>query len=171
MDGFRVMNAADSASVGDVFLSATGNLNVWGAEHFPVMPDGAILANAGHFNDEFELAALESQAVSSREVRPFTREYLMADSRRIYLLADGRLVNLGAAEGHPAMVMDMSFANQALGLEWLRAHVDELEPIVYGIPDEIDRDVARLKLESMGIRIDPMTPEQKAYSESWESGT
>jgi adenosylhomocysteinase len=171
MDGFRVMNAADSARVGGVFLSATGNLNVWGSAHFPVMPDGAILANAGHFNDEFELSALEAQAVSSREVRPFTREYLMADGRRIYLLADGRLVNLGAAEGHPAMVMDMSFANQALGLEWLRAHVDTLEPIVYGIPDDIDRDVARLKLESMGIRIDPMTPEQQAYSESWESGT
>jgi adenosylhomocysteinase len=135
------------------------------------MPDGAILANAGHFNDEFELGALEEQAVSSREVRPFTREYVMPDGRRLYVLADGRLVNLGAAEGHPAMVMDMSFANQALGLEWLREHVEGLEPVVYGIPDDIDRDVARVKLESMGIRIDPMTPEQKKYSESWESGT
>jgi adenosylhomocysteinase len=171
MDGYRVMNAADSAAAGDVFISATGNLNVWGGDHFPSMPDGAILANAGHFNDEFEIAALDAQASSSREVRPFTREYLMPDGRRIYLLADGRLVNLGAAEGHPAMVMDMSFANQALGLEWLRAHVADLEPLVYGIPDEIDRDVARLKLESMGIRIDPMTPAQKAYSESYESGT
>jgi adenosylhomocysteinase len=171
MDGYRVMNAADSAAIGDVFISATGNLNVWGGDHFPNMPDGAILANAGHFNDEFEIAALEEQATSSREVRPFTREYLMPDGRRIYLLADGRLVNLGAAEGHPAMVMDMSFANQALGLEWLRAHVDGLDPLVYGIPDEIDRDVARLKLETMGIRIDAMTPAQKAYSESYESGT
>jgi adenosylhomocysteinase len=171
MDGYRVMNAADSAAIGDVFISATGNLNVWGGDHFPNMPDGAILANAGHFNDEFEIAALEEQAASSREVRPFTREYLMPDGRRIYLLADGRLVNLGAAEGHPAMVMDMSFANQALGLEWLRAHVDGLDPLVYGIPDEIDRDVARLKLETMGIRIDAMTPAQKAYSESYESGT
>lgn len=171
MDGYRVMNAADSAKVGDVFISGTGNLNVWGRDHFGVMPDGAILANAGHFNDEFELPALEEQATSSREVRPFTREYLMPDGRRIYVLADGRLVNLGAAEGHPAMVMDMSFANQALGLEWLREHVAELEPVVYGIPDEIDREVARLKLESMGIRIDPMTPEQKAYSESYDSGT
>ena len=171
MDGYRVMNAADSARVGDVFLSGTGNLNVWGRDHFPIMPDGAILANAGHFNDEFELGALEEQATSKREVRPFTTEYLMPDGRRIYLLADGRLVNLGAAEGHPAMVMDMSFANQALGLEWLRANLDGLEPAVYGIPDEIDREVARLKLESMGIRIDPMTAEQKAYSESWESGT
>ena len=171
MDGFRVMNAADSARIGDVFISGTGNLNVWGAPHFPEMPDGAILANAGHFNDEFELPALEEQATASREVRPFTREYLMEDGRRIYVLADGRLVNLGAAEGHPAMVMDMSFANQALGLEWLRPRAGELSPQVYGIPEEIDREVARLKLESMGIAIDDMTPEQKAYSESWESGT
>jgi adenosylhomocysteinase len=171
MDGYRVMNAMDSARVGDVFISGTGNLNVWGRDHFPVMPDGAILANAGHFNDEFELPALEEQSSSSREVRPFTREYLMADGRRLYVLADGRLVNLGAAEGHPAMVMDMSFANQALGLEWLRANVGALEPRVYGIPEDLDREVARLKLESMGIRIDPMTAEQKAYSESYESGT
>jgi len=171
MDGFRVMNAVDSARVGDVFISGTGNLNVWGRDHFPLMPDGAILANAGHFNDEFELPALEEQSSSSREVRPFTREYLMPDGRRIYVLADGRLVNLGAAEGHPAMVMDMSFANQALGLEWLRANVDELEPLVYGIPEDIDREVARLKLLSMGIRIDSLTAEQQAYSESYESGT
>ena len=171
MDGYRVMNATDAASVGDVFISATGNLNVWGRDHFGLMPDGAILANAGHFNDEFELAALEEQASSRRDVRPFTTEYRMPSGRRIYVLADGRLVNLGAAEGHPAMVMDMSFANQALGLEWLREHVAELEPRVYGIPEDIDREVARLKLESMGIRIDPMTAAQKAYSESWESGT
>lgn len=171
MDGYRVMTAAESARIGDVFISGTGNLNVWGAPHFPTMRDGAILANAGHFNDEFELGALESQAASSREVRPFTREYLMADDRRIYVLADGRLVNLGAAEGHPAMVMDMSFANQALGLEWMRSHLDELEPRVYGVPEDIDREVARLKLTSMGIAIEPMTHEQKAYSESWESGT
>jgi adenosylhomocysteinase len=171
MDGYRVMNAAASAAVGDVFISATGNLNVWGSAHFPVMRDGAILANAGHFNDEFELGALEVQATSKRDVRPFTTEYAMPDGRRLYVLADGRLVNLGAAEGHPAMVMDMSFANQALGLEWMRSHIAELEPRVYGIPEEIDRDVARLKLESMGIVIDPMTAEQRAYSESWESGT
>jgi adenosylhomocysteinase len=171
MDGYRVMNAADAARIGDVFISATGNLNVFGRGHFPSMPDGAVLANAGHFNDEFELDALEEQAVSSREVRPFTREYRMADGRRIYLLADGRLVNLGAAEGHPSIVMDMSFANQALGLEWLRANLDGLAPAVYGIPDDIDREVARLKLESMGIHIDAMTAEQQAYSESWESGT
>jgi adenosylhomocysteinase len=171
MDGYRVTTASVAAEIGEIFIAATGNLNVWGAADFPKMRDGVILANAGHFNDEFELSALESQAASSREVRPFTREYLMADGRRLFLLADGRLVNLGAAEGHPALVMDMSFANQALGLEWLRSHVGELKPEVYGIPDEIDREVARLKLESMGIEIDPMTKAQKAYSESWESGT
>jgi adenosylhomocysteinase len=171
MDGYRVMTAGEAARIGEVFISATGNLNVWGRDHFPLMRDGAILANAGHFNDEFELPALEAQAVSTREVRPFTREYAMADGRRIYLLADGRLVNLGAAEGHPSIVMDMSFANQALGLEWLRQHAGELEPRVYGIPEEIDSQVARLKLESMGIAIEPMTAEQLAYSRSWESGT
>jgi len=171
MDGFRVATAGEAAAVGDLFIAATGNLHVWGAADFPKMRDGAILANAGHFNDEFDLGALEAQASSSREVRSFTREYLMADGRRLNLLADGRLVNLGAAEGHPALVMDMSFANQALGLEWLRANAAALEPNVYGIPDAIDREVARLKLLSMGIRIDPMTAEQKTYSESWESGT
>jgi adenosylhomocysteinase len=171
MDGFRVMNAGAAAEIGDIFIAATGNLNVWGATHFPKMRDGVLLANAGHFNDEFELAALEEQSTSTREVRPFTREYLMPDGRRLYVLADGRLVNLGAAEGHPSIVMDMSFANQALGLEWLRAHVDELEPRVYGIPEHIDREVARLKLASMGIEIDALTPEQQAYAESWESGT
>jgi len=171
MDGYRVTTASVAAEAGEIFIAATGNLNVWGATDFPRMRGGAILANAGHFNDEFELSALESQAVSSREVRPFTREYLMPDGRRLYVLADGRLVNLGAAEGHPALVMDMSFANQALGLEWLRSHAGELEAKVYGIPEEIDREVARLKLVSMGIKIDPMTAAQKAYSESWESGT
>jgi S-adenosylhomocysteine hydrolase len=171
MDGYRVTNADVAAQVGEIFIAATGNLNVWGAEHFPKMHDGAILANAGHFNDEFEIPALDAQATSSREVRPFTREYLMADGRRLYLLADGRLVNLGAAEGHPSIVMDMSFANQALGLEWLVAHVAELSPQVYNIPDDIDREVARLKLVAMGIAIDPLTAAQTAYSESWESGT
>jgi adenosylhomocysteinase len=171
MDGYRVMNAAAAASEGDIFIAATGNLNVWGRDHFPLMRDGALLANAGHFNDEFELDALSEQATSTREVRPFTREYVLADGRRLYVLADGRLVNLGAAEGHPSIVMDMSFANQALGLEWLRTNVAELAPQVYGIPDDIDREVARLKLLSMGIAIDGLTPEQQAYADSWESGT
>jgi adenosylhomocysteinase len=171
MDGYRVMNAAAAASEGDIFIAATGNLNVWGRDHFPVMRDGALLANAGHFNDEFELDALAEQATSTREVRPFTREYVLADGRRLYVLADGRLVNLGAAEGHPSIVMDMSFANQALGLEWLRSNVATLDPQVYGIPDDIDREVARLKLLSMGITIDELTPEQQEYADSWESGT
>jgi adenosylhomocysteinase len=171
MDGYRVTSAAKAAEVGEIFIAATGNLNVWGRDHFPLMRDGAILANAGHFNDEFELAALEEQASSTREVRPFTREYLMPDGRRLFVLADGRLVNLGAAEGHPSIVMDMSFANQALGLEWLRAHAGELEPRVYDIPDEIDREVARLKLASMEIEIGEWTPAQRAYADSWESGT
>ena len=171
MDGYRVATASKAAEVGEIFIAATGNLNVWGAADFLKMRDGAILANAGHFNDEFELDALDAQSVSSREVRPSTREYLMADGRRIFLLADGRLVNLGAAEGHPALVMDMSFADQALGLEWLRSHAAELEPRLYDIPEEIDREVAHLKLASMGIEIDSMTAAQKTYSESWESGT
>jgi adenosylhomocysteinase len=171
MDGYRVTTASRAAEVGEIFIAATGNLNVWGSADFLKMRDGAILANAGHFNDEFELDALQAQSVSSREVRPYTREYLMPDGRRLYVLADGRLVNLGAAEGHPALVMDMSFANQALGLEWLRTNVTELEPRVYDIPEAIDREVARLKLLSMGIEIDPMTAAQKTYSESWESGT
>ena len=171
MDGFQVANAATAAARCQVFITATGNLNVWGRAHFPLMPDGAILANAGHFNDEFELGALAEQSTGQREVRPFTTEYLMADGRRIYVLADGRLVNLGAAEGHPALVMDMSFANQALGLEWLRNHATELKPQVYSIPDDIDRDVARLKLITMGIAIDDLTPEQAEYAVSWHSGT
>ncbi|MEX0710148.1 MAG: adenosylhomocysteinase [Chloroflexota bacterium] len=171
MDGYRVATADAAAEVGEIFIAATGNLNVWGAAHFPKMHDGAILANAGHFNDEFELTALEAQSVSSRDVRPSTREFLMADGRRIFLLADGRLVNLGAAEGHPALVMDMSFANQALGLEWLRAHAGELEPRVYDIPADIDRQVARLKLATMGIKIDTLSEAQEAYANSWESGT
>jgi len=171
MDGFRVANAAEAAATCDMFITATGNLHVWGGSHYPLMHDGAILANAGHFNDEFDLDALEAQSTGQREVRPFTTEYLQTDGRRIHVLAEGRLVNLGAAEGHPALVMDMSFANQALGLEWLRAHVAGLEPAVYTIPDDIDRNVARLKLETMGIAIDRWTPEQEAYANSWESGT
>jgi adenosylhomocysteinase len=171
MDGFRVATAAEAARTGEIFITATGNLHVWGGSHYPDMRDGAILANAGHFNDEFDLDALASQSTGHREVRPFTTEYLMTDGRRIHVLAEGRLVNLGAAEGHPALVMDMSFADQALGLEWLRSHAAELKPAVYTIPDDIDREVARLKLITMGIAIDRWTPEQEAYANSWESGT
>jgi adenosylhomocysteinase len=171
MDGFRVMTSLDAAEAGDLFITATGALHVFGGEHFRLMRDGAILANAGHFNDEIDIPALEALAAEQREARPFTREYRLADGRRIYLLADGRLVNLAAAEGHPSLVMDLSFANQALGVEWISQHHDELEPQVYEIPVEIDREVARLKLASMGIAIDRPTAEQEAYATSWQQGT
>jgi adenosylhomocysteinase len=171
MDGFRVMTSLDAAEVGDLFITATGSLHVFGGEHFKIMRDGAILANAGHFNDEFDIPALEALAGEQREVRPSTREYRLVDGRRLYLLADGRLVNLAAAEGHPSLVMDLSFANQALGLEWLSENHGELVPDVYDIPIEIDREVARLKLASMGIAIDRPTTEQEAYAASWQQGT
>jgi adenosylhomocysteinase len=171
MDGFRVMTSLEAAEAGDLFVTATGSLHVFGGEHFRLMRDGAILANAGHFNDEFDIPALEDLAAEQREVRTSTHEYRMVDGRRLYLLAEGRLVNLAAAEGHPSLVMDLSFANQALGLEWLSQHHAELEPQVYEIPLDIDRAVARLKLASMGIAIDQLTAEQEAYAASWEQGT
>ena len=171
MDGYRVMTSLDAAEAGDLFITATGSLHVFGGAHFGRMRDGAILANAGHFNDEFDIPALEALAADQRDVRTSTREYRMADGRRLYLLAEGRLVNLAAAEGHPSLVMDLSFANQALGLEWLSRHYAELEPEVYVIPPEIDNEVARLKLASMGIAIDQPTADQEAYAASWQQGT
>ena len=171
MDGFRVMTSLDAAEAGDLFITATGNLHVFGGDHFRLMRDGAILANAGHFNDEYDLPALDDMAAEQRDARPSTREYRLADGRRIYLLAEGRLVNLAAAEGHPSLVMDLSFANQALGVEWISQHHAELEPRVYEIPLEIDQEVARLKLASMGIAIDRPTDEQVAYAASWQQGT
>jgi adenosylhomocysteinase len=171
MDGFRVMTSLDAAEAGDLFITATGALHVFGGEHFRLMRDGAILANAGHFNDEIDIPALEELAAEQREARPFTREYRLADGRRLYLLAEGRLVNLAAAEGHPSLVMDLSFANQALGVEWISQHHAELEPQVYEIPLEIDQEVARLKLASMGIAIDRPTAAQEAYATSWQQGT
>jgi adenosylhomocysteinase len=171
MDGYRVMPSLAAAETGDLFITATGSIHVFGRDHFQAMHDGAILANAGHFNDEFDLPALEDLAAEQREVRPSTVEYRLADGRRIYLLAEGRLVNLAAAEGHPSLVMDLSFANQALGVEWLSQHHEELTPQVYEIPLEIDREVARLKLATMGIAIDRPTAEQEAYAASWQSGT
>ena len=171
MDGYQVMTASQAAAWGDLFVTATGNVNVFRREHFEAMKDGAIMANSGHFDAELDLAALRQMAEGHvREVRENVQEFDIG-GKRLHLIAEGRLVNLGAAEGHPAAVMDMSFANQALGLEWLRSHAAELKPEVYGIPEEIDREVARLKLSHMGIDIDPMTVAQKAYSESWESGT
>ncbi len=171
MDGFQVMTGVEAAAQGEVFITVSGGWHVIGAEHFAVMNDGAIIANSGHFNVEIDIPALESMAVSSREVRPLVQEYVTADGRRIYLLGEGRLINLAAAEGHPSAVMDMSFANQALSAEYLVKNYRELSSGVHTVPREIDAEVGRLKLETMGIRIDTLTTEQKTYNESWEEGT
>jgi adenosylhomocysteinase len=171
MDGFRVMTGHEAASQGDVFVTVTGNKHVLRDDHFEVMKDGAILANAGHFNIELNIDSLRAMSSGSRRVRQEVEEFILPGDRRIYVLAEGRLVNLAAAEGHPASVMDMSFANQALCCEWLAREGRGLEKKVYGVPVEIDREVARLKLESMGVRIDELTGEQKDYLESWQEGT
>jgi adenosylhomocysteinase len=171
MDGYRVLPGTDAASQGDIFVTVTGNKHVLRGEHFELMKDGAILANAGHFDIEIDLSALRALASTGRRVRPQVEEFDLGGDRRIYVLAEGRLVNLAAAEGHPAAVMDMSFANQALSCEWLNLNAAELEKKVYPVPQEIDREVARLKLETMGVRIDELTAEQRAYLESWEEGT
>ncbi|MBI4459475.1 MAG: adenosylhomocysteinase [Acidobacteria bacterium] len=171
MDGYRIMSLADAAPVGDVFVTATGNKNVVRREHFERMKDGALVANSGHFNVEIEIPALEKMASSRRSVREFVEEFRLPDARRIYLLAEGRLVNLSCAEGHPAAVMDMSFANQALCVEYLTKNAAQLEKKVYPVPEEIDQTVAQIKLESMGIRTDRLTPEQEKYLSSWSEGT
>jgi adenosylhomocysteinase len=172
MDGFRVMPLLEAAAVGDIFITVTGDLNVIDREHLERMHDGALIANAGHFNDEINIPALEQLATGGhRPVRDFVEEYNYADGRKVFLLAEGRLVNLSAADGHPASVMDMSFANQALGAEYILAHAKELQPKVYTIPRDIDREIARLKLHAMGIRIDTLTPAQEQYLAAWESGT
>ncbi len=171
MGGYRVMPLREAARIGDVFVTVTGDKGVIRREHLELMKDGAILANAGHFDVEIDKAALAELAVSTRRVRGHVDEYRLADGRRLRLLGEGRLVNLAAAEGHPAAVMDMSFANQALSVEWLVAHHAELEPRVHPVPEEIDREVARLKLQAMGIAIDTLTPEQEEYLRSWEQGT
>ncbi len=171
MEGYQVVPVADAARLGDVFITVTGNRGVLRKEHFQAMKDGAVLANSGHFNVEIDIPALEDLAEGKREVREFVEEYRMRDGRRLYLLAEGRLLNLAAAEGHPAAVMDMSFANQALAVEYLVKRGRELERTVYTVPAEIDQTVARLKLDGMGIRIDELTPEQRRYLESWEEGT
>jgi adenosylhomocysteinase len=171
MDGFRVLTGRDAASQGDIFITVTGNKHVLRGEHFELMKDGAILANAGHFDIEIDLATLRAMASGQREVRPEVNEYSLGDDRRVYVLSEGRLVNLAAAEGHPAAVMDMSFANQALSCEWLAANAANLEKKVYEVPEEIDKEVARLKLETMGVRIDELTEEQTAYLAGWEEGT
>jgi adenosylhomocysteinase len=171
MDGFRVMPAADAAALADVWITVTGDIHVIDAVHFERMKDGAIICNSGHFNVEINIPALREMSAQVRETRPLVEEFTLADGRRIYLLADGRLVNLACAEGHPASVMDMSFANQALAAEYMVSKAGELAPGVYDVPDEIDEEIAALKLASMGVQIDVLTPEQVEYLNSWQEGT
>jgi adenosylhomocysteinase len=171
MDGYRVMPMAEAAIVGDLFVTTTGDIHAIGAKDIERLHDGAVLANSGHFNVEIDIKALRGLAASSRPIRPMVEEFTFADGRRVYLLGDGRLINLASAEGHPAEVMDMSFANQALSVEYLARHALILANQVYVVPDEIDREVARLKLDAMGLHIDTLTEEQARYLSSWESGT
>jgi adenosylhomocysteinase len=171
MDGFRVMEMNDAARIGDIFVTVTGDLNVIDKHHFELMKDGAIISNSGHFNVEINIPALESMSQEKRLVRPFVEQYVLQDGRRLNLLGEGRLINLAAAEGHPASVMDMSFANQALSVEYMVKNADKLEKRVYGVPQEIDTEIARLKLDAMGVQIDRLTPEQEKYLSSWEEGT
>ena len=171
MDGYQVMPLIEAAKIGDIFITATGDVNVIDKAHFSQMKDGAILANSGHFNAEINIPALEKLAKTKRQMRPFVEEYTLADGRRLFLLGEGRLINLAAAEGHPASVMDMSFANQALCLEYLVKNKGRLKPNVYPVPEEIDNEVGRLKLKAMNIAIDSLTKEQKKSLESWEEGT
>jgi adenosylhomocysteinase len=171
MDGYQVMPMAEAARSGDIFVTVTGDVNVLDREHFGAMKDGAILANSGHFNSEINLKALDDLAGSVRQVRPSVQEYRLQDGRRLHVLGEGRLINLAAAEGHPAAVMDMSFANQALSVEYLVKSAGSLEPRVYDVPADIDAEVARLKLAAMGVGIDALTAEQRHYLESWEEGT
>ncbi len=171
MDGFRVMPMADAAPIGDFLITATGDIHVIDKHHLEVMKDGAILANSGHFNVEINIPALEEMAVEVRQPRPGVDQYFMPDGRRLSVLGEGRLVNLAMAEGHPASVMDMSFANQALGIEYLVSKASELDNTVYPVPEDLDREIARLKLTAMGLTIDSLTPEQQKYLSSWEEGT
>lgn len=171
MDGFRVMPMVEAAKIGDIFVTLTGDINVLDENHFAVMKDGAIVANSGHFNVEINIPGLEKMSTSKRLVRPYVDEYVTKDGRRIYVLGEGRLINLASAEGHPASVMDMSFANQALSLEYLVKNADKLEKRVYSVPTEIDQNIAKLKLSAMGISVDELTPQQVKYLASWEEGT
>ena len=171
MDGFRVMPMDEAAEIGDIFITVTGGMSGIDARHFAVMKDGAIMANSGHFNVEINIEALEAMSERHEELRPFVEQYTLEDGRRLVLLADGRLINLAAAEGHPASVMDMSFANQALCAEYVAKLDRPLEPGVHPVPPALDQEVARLKLDSMGMKIDTLSPEQKTYLESWSVGT
>jgi adenosylhomocysteinase len=171
MDGYRVMPMEEAAQIGDIFCTVTGDINVVDSHHFRVMKDGAIVANSGHFNVEINIPALEGMASEKRLVRPFVDQYVLPDGRRINILGEGRLINLASAEGHPASVMDMSFANQALSAEFMLRNADRLKKQVYSVPSEIDKEIARLKLEAMAIHIDKLTPEQALYLQSWQEGT
>jgi adenosylhomocysteinase len=171
MDGFRVMPMAEAAKIGDIFVTVTGNKSVLAADHFEHMKDGAVMCNSGHFNVEIDIQALEKLSSSKKQARAMVDEYVMRDGRKIYLLGDGRLINLAAAEGHPAAVMDMSFANQALSVDHLIKHASELGKQVYPVPEVLDRQIAKLKLESMGFQLDKLTAEQEHYLASWDEGT
>jgi len=171
MDGFRVLPMEDASEIGDIFCTLTGDINVLDGDDFERMKDGAIISNSGHFNVEINIPALEELSVETRKPREYIDQFILKDGRRINLLGEGRLINLAAAEGHPASVMDMSFANQALSIEYLLKKAGELEKKVYTIPEDIDREIARLKLEAMGVNIDVLTSEQKKYLTSWEEGT
>jgi adenosylhomocysteinase len=171
MDGFQVMHSFEAAKIGDIFVTVTGDKSVLREEHFQLMKDGAILANSGHFNVEIDIEALEGLAREKRQIRPLVTEYIFENGKRLYLLAEGRLVNLAAAEGHPSAVMDMSFATQALCLEYLSKNASSLEPAVHNVPQEIEETIARLKLASLGVEIDELTPEQERYLKSWAEGT
>jgi adenosylhomocysteinase len=172
MDGFRVMPMIEAAPLGDIFITSTGDINVIDREHFEVIKDNAIISNSGHFNVEINIPGLAQLAEGPpRRVRPFVDEYRLPDGRKVYLLGEGRLINLAAAEGHPSAVMDMSFANQALCAEYMVTHADELTQTVHSVPQSIDEEIAALKLEAMGIKIDVLTPEQEKYLSSWQEGT
>jgi adenosylhomocysteinase len=171
MDGYRVMPMLEAASIGDIFVTSTGNKNVIDRHHFEIMKNGAMVANSGHFNVEINIPALQEMAVSVHKPRPFIEQFTLPDGRRISLLGEGRLINLAAAEGHPSAVMDMSFANQALCAEYMVQHAKELERTVYPVPEEIDKKIADLKLKAMGIEIDTLSPEQARYLASWQEGT
>ena len=171
MDGFPVMPIAEAVPLGDFFCTLTGDINVISKEHFKTMKDGAIISNSGHFDVELDLKGLRELSTSKRTIREFVEEFTLDNGHRIYLLGEGRLVNLAAAEGHPSSVMDMSFANRALSAEYMANEGDKMEKKVYPVPSDIDKEIARLKLESMGIKIDTLTPEQEKYLSSWEMGT
>ncbi len=171
MDGYEVMPIAEAARIGDIFVTATGDINVISKSCFPLMKDGAIVCNTGHFNVEIDIRSLKRMSKARRVMRDYVEEYTLRNKKRIYLLGEGRLINLAAAEGHPSAVMDMSFANQALCAEYMVRNAKKLQKKVYSVPEKIDKEIARLKLKAMGIRIDTLTPEQKKYLKSWEMGT